>query len=229
MPSLNLLQGRYTQTDFTERFWNSARPLWEKVTHHPFIKAVKEGKASKSQLKVFTMQGYCIVRETVRLGALAVASCPDLPSQASTLRGVQEEVAHERLAMRFAKYLGITEKQMKGAITVPATSSLINYFYRVLSHGETAEKGVAIAVVNGALSEAWQQMLQGFRRAYRIPEKHLEYFKVHVGEGSDLLRQGMDLASQYAANEVLTERAVQTGLEGLRLLLSFWDGIQASK
>jgi thiaminase len=224
-----LLRGKYAETEFTERFWNSAQPLWEKVTRHPFIKAVKKGEAPKLQLKVFTKQGYCIVRETVRLGALAVASCPDLLSQASTLSGVQEEIGHERLAMRFGVYLGLTEKQVKESVPLPGTSSLINYFYRVLSYGETAEKGVAIAVVNGAFSEAWKQMLQGLRREYKVPEKSLEYFKVHVGEGSDLLCRGMELASDYAANDTLAERAVHTGLEGLRLQLSFWDDIAASK
>ncbi len=165
---------------FAERLQAECLPLRRACLDHPFVRGVETGTLPAARLRLFAQQAFWLLRETYRLGGLALARTPDLRTQEVILEKLHGELGHWKLMLAFARALGAADSEVESAEPLPGTMALTNFFYWVTAPGAPGERAAAIGASEGVFAPICARLARGFAAHYGLTPEAIRFFAVHA-------------------------------------------------
>lgn len=120
---------------FSDRIFETVKPIWESYLEHPFVKGIGDGTLDKEKFKHYMRQDYVYLIEYSRIFAIAASKANDLQTMttfANLLHGTMniEMDLHREYALQF----GISNEELAntdaGATMTAYTSYMLNLAQR---------------------------------------------------------------------------------------------------
>ncbi len=178
---------------------------------HPFVLAVKEGKASKNQIAGWIHQFMTWADPTNKLVGVMYANCPDEDLRESLLENILEEeqghtsktAGHVALIYRTLEALGWDEERRKRDEARPETWAFRHWWEVVMRNRPFVESIAALSFTAERLNPLiFAKILEGLKEHYDLSEDALASIAVHASDvevehGS----LGPTAMSRYATSE----------------------------
>lgn len=192
-----------------------------RISTHPFVKSLLEGKATKDQIKVHAIEWY--FHTVVFPNALAnlLARCKIQQMRAALSEGLYEEYtgqitktkAHLDLYFDYTNALGITREFLEQhAYLTPGTSSLINWYLY-----STSELDPLVGIATLAVAAEGQNvsrpgdpgasgvLAKGLKDHYGFKDADLEFWTVHDYADQEHSTAGVKLVVKFAQTDAQKE------------------------
>src|SRR5690606_30170269 len=104
-----VIEFKRPKTGFDQQIMAELKPLHERMTHHPIVRDIHEGKASLKLARGFTKEFIPIVRGTYRRMSMRIqhAAAHDYELQSALLKECAEEVWHTPMYLKWCKKIGV--------------------------------------------------------------------------------------------------------------------------
>ncbi|WP_240375019.1 thiaminase II [Bacillus piscicola] len=137
-------------TLFTDRIWESVKPIWQSYLDHPFVKGIGEGSLDQEKFKHYMKQDYVYLVEYSRLFAFGAAKAQNLETMttfANLLHGTMnfEMDLHRDYAAKF----GITNEELENTEASAVMTAYTSYMLNV------SQRGGVENVIASVLACAW--------------------------------------------------------------------------
>lgn len=219
------MKSALTPEEFIQQLQKECDPLRQRCLEHPFVCEVEEGKLPVERLKRFALQDYWLLKETYRLGALAILTAPDLWAQELILQKVSTELGHNRMLLKFARALGLKDEEVERAEPLAGTMALTNYFFWISAFGSPGERGAAIGASEEVFAPISGRMAEGLKTHYGLTSDDVEFFEVHaVSEVEHHALEKRILAS-YAETEEARRKIRRAARLGYEYEAMFFDAV----
>jgi pyrroloquinoline-quinone synthase len=214
---------------FAEALYAAARP--QKIETHPFIIRVREGAATRDEIRSFALHLTSATASFVRSLYAILSLCTDPDVRHSLVSNVLEEEGttsytpgkgatfdperhHPTMARRFARAAGVTDAEMDAFSVGPP-----NWFHRALAAGNWLGPFAYIAVGTEAnIPPTYRLLVPAFVERYGFNDHDLEFLYEHMTVDDRHGEEGAQLIASVATTEVLRKQA----LEGARRGGSGW-------
>jgi thiaminase (transcriptional activator TenA) len=125
---------------FTARLWASARPTFEAILEHPFLRGLTDGSLPEDRFRFYVKQDSLYLREYARCLALASAKAP-------TSSWCEMFAAHAQSALNVERSLheayfaawGLSPQELEATTATPTTTAYTSYLLRVAGTGTFEE------------------------------------------------------------------------------------------
>jgi pyrroloquinoline quinone (PQQ) biosynthesis protein C len=220
----------------TKAFWDEierSAAEWN-IARHPFVAAVREGRASREQLRRFAIEHWHMtVKDAGPYMAQAYASMLEIDAGmaqrlahnfAEEALGLQTHTAgHDELLVEFwERGLGLPRKELETSIPSAAARAANAYFWFIVSR--RARYVGALGIGEGGFSQACEQLLAGLREHYGMHDEALRFFSGHIEADRDHAETGREgiarlLSSDAEQREFLAQARTMAEL--------YWRGYDA--
>lgn len=198
---------------------------------HPFVKAVKEGRATMDQIREWARQDYKFRNITPQISMMRYLACSD-PEFAPALYEVVEEetegmssgsAGHIDLFIEFAEALGLKRPELEAAAMRPATAAHL-YFVELMIHKYPWFVTMAAQIAaEGTFPGATKLLGEGLMEHYQMPRESVRFFTVHTEEDAEHGSLAEKIAERYLHSPALQAQARQVGLRRMELLYDIWS------
>jgi pyrroloquinoline-quinone synthase len=198
--------------------------------HHPFVRAVCEGRASKENICCWAIQDYQFRRAVPRLAMLRYLACTDPVFQPKLYEVVEEETqglrpgssGHPDMFVDFAEALGLERKELETAPLEPSTAAHL-YYAELIIH--TLPWFVVMAAqmsAEGTFAPAAAALGKGFIEQYQMKPESVRFFTVHVEADAEHGSLAEEIARTYITSPSLEAQTREVALRRLELLYNTW-------
>jgi pyrroloquinoline quinone (PQQ) biosynthesis protein C len=205
-----------------QSFWQRVETLADEfnIGRHPFVQTVREGKASREELRQFaiehyemtvrdsgpyTAQGYCSMAKLDAVGAEMMAQ-----NFAEEAMGLYTHTAgHAALLFEFWEGgLGLPREELEQS-SASASARAVNAYFWLLMTQKVRYSGAG-GILEGGFSQACEKMLSGLQTHYGMRPEALRFFSGHVEADREHAIIGRKLIERLLTterewNEFLTE------------------------
>ena len=197
-----------------EGFWQQVEALADEfnIGHHPFVRAVNEGRATRQQLRQFAVehyemtvrdsgpyiaQGYCSMAKLDGAGAKLMAE-----NFAEEAMGLHTGTArHAALLFEFwERGLGLPREALENSSASTAARGLNAYFWLMMT--QKIRYSAAAGILEGGFSKACEKMLFGLQHHYGIKADALRFFSGHVEADREHAATGRKLIERLLTNDL---------------------------
>ena len=200
--------------------------------HHPFVRAVCAGRASKEQIRQWALQDYQFRRAVPRLAMLRFLACSDPVFQVKLYEVVEEEtrglrpgsMGHPDMFVEFAAALGLEREELETAPLRPATAAHL-YYSELIVH--TLPWFVVMAAqmsAEGTFAPAAAALGKAFIEQYGMKPESVRFFTVHVDADAEHGSLAEEIAESYLTSPALQTQTREVALRRLELLYDAWTG-----
>ena len=214
---------------FAEALYAAARP--QKIETHPFILKVRDGAATRDEIRSFALHLASATESFVRSLHAILSRCPNPVVRHSLISNVLEEEGmtayvpgqgatfdperhHPTMARRFARAAGVSDADLDAFAVGPP-----NWFHRALAAGNWLGPFAYIAVGTEAnIPPTYRLLIPAFAERYGFSDHDLEFLYEHVTVDDRHGEEGAQLIASVATTEELRRQA----LEGARRGGSGW-------
>ncbi len=206
---------------------------------HPFFRDWVAGKLPRTTLQRWAPQFYAWLTCIPRAYALRFARLPWEPRFAKyrpmLLEHLTEEAGfpegvhtpHPELFLRFCEGLGLSRESVETAELLPTTHLAIDDFMYV-NHEEPFYVSAAGSSEPPNV-DLCEKLLPVLRKVYKIPEKHLEYYRLHGEADKEHSILVNSLVRDFAQEGVATRRRMwQAMLRSFGVHQAIVDGVLAA-
>ncbi|MCR2803861.1 thiaminase II [Paenibacillus soyae] len=153
-------------TLFSERLYQSSRPIWERSHRHPFLTELRDGTLSPDRFIYYLKQDYVYLIDYAKLFALASVKSPDLETM-HKFAELYHSTLHVEMELhrQYAERFGVPRAELERTKPAPTTIAYTKYMLDIATNGSLAqvvaallpcmwsyrEIGVTLAAIPGAL------------------------------------------------------------------------------
>jgi pyrroloquinoline-quinone synthase len=217
-------------TDFVRKLKEEIARSPKQRIHHPFVRAVCEGSASKEHIRRWALQDYQFRRAVPRLAMLRYLACTDPVFQPKLYEVVEEEteglrpgsVGHPDMFVEFAEALGVQRRELESAPLDPATAAHL-YYAELIIH--TCPWFVVMAAqmsAEGTFAPAAAALGKAFIERYGMKAESVRFFTVHVEADAEHGSLAEEIARTYITSPPLEGQTREVALRRLELLYETW-------
>ncbi|MBN8235351.1 thiaminase II [Halobacillus kuroshimensis] len=156
---------------FTDRLYESARPIWEAYLDHPFVKGIGDGTLELEKFQFFMRQDYLYLIDYCRVFALGSVKAKSLDTMTMFSELLHSTLSEEmELHRNYAERIGISREELEE--TKPSATLLAYTSYMLNKANQGSEAEVAACV----LACTWSYNVIGLHLAEQNQgEKHEFY------------------------------------------------------
>lgn len=195
----------------------------QKITQHPYLSALEEGKVKKEELKYFAGHQYHIINSDLRSLAHLI-SRESSPVGREFLMGILHgESEALKGIITFGKALGLTEKEMSLFEPSPLGFGYPAFVAWLGAYGSAAELAAAFLVNLSAWGANCGKMSRILMSKLEFEEADLKFFDLFASTPPEFQTQAIAVLADGMSRGILphlVERAARL-LQGYELL--FWD------
>ena len=217
-------------TEFVRKLKEEIARSPKQRVHHPFVRAVCEGRASKEQIRHWALQDYQFRRAVPRLAMLRYLACTDPVFRPKLYEVVEDEtrglrpgsVGHADMFVEFAAALGLDRNELEAAPLKPATAAHL-YYTELIIH--TLPWFVVMAAqmsAEGTFSPAADALGKAFVQQYDMKPESVRFFTVHVEADAEHGSLAEEIARSYMTSLPLQTQTREVALRRLELLYDVW-------
>ncbi len=203
------------------------------AVHHPFLKRFATEPLTLEQIQNFGLQHYQLVKVFVTYMTNLLPKFPDGNGNRYFGPIFNDEFgqwtifrSHAALYRNFLKALGLEEEAWGRVRLLPETAWFIEAHLEI-----TRSKEFLIGL--GAIGPGhefsipimFSDLVEGFRRNTRLPEKEMEYFLMHIEEDVAHAKLFNEAIAHYAPDAEGQGKVRQGTLKSLEARKIFWDGL----
>jgi len=145
---------------------------------HPFYQMWSDGKLSLDSLTGYSKEYFQLVKAVPSFMTPIIKQAPD-SLRSELISNQEEEVKHIKPWMRFAKALGVAQKELDQYQGLPKTRKAISQLSSLMDSFE--EGSCAMYALEKEIPKISQIKLEGLAEFYGISsEEATEYFKLHT-------------------------------------------------
>ena len=214
---------------FAKSLYAAARP--HQLESHPFIVKVREGAATRDEIRHFALHLTSATESFVRSLHAILSICPDPLVRHSLISNVLEEEGttgyvpgqgatfdperhHPTMARRFARAAGVTDAEIDAFQVGPP-----RWFHRAIAAGNWLGPFAYIAVgTEASIPPTYRLLVPAFAEHYGFSDVAMEFLYEHMTVDD---RHGEE-GAQLIASVATTEDARRQALEGARRGGSGW-------
>jgi pyrroloquinoline quinone (PQQ) biosynthesis protein C len=220
-----------TSTEFVREFKREIAQHPKLRERHPFVKAVKEGRATMDQIRTWACQDYKFRNITPQISMMRYLACSDPAFQPALYEVVEEETegmssgtaGHIDLFIEFAQALGLSRAELDAAPLAPATAAHL-YFVELMIHKYPWFVVMAAQIAaEGTFPGATKLLGEGLMEHYHLPPEAVRFFTVHTEEDAEHGSLAEKIAEAYLHAPALQEQTREVGLRRLELLYDIWS------
>ncbi|MBI1250486.1 MAG: CADD family putative folate metabolism protein [Alphaproteobacteria bacterium] len=197
---------------------------------HPFYQAWTEGRLPLDALKDYSRQYFHHVEAFPRAVSAVHAQCPDAQGRKMLAENLMEEEGlgegktdHATLWMDFARGLGVSAADVRGAVLNPETEALIEAF-RTLSRQSYAAGLGALYAYESQLPDVAATKIAGLVGYGVTDSRTIRFFAVHERADVEHAAVCRDLLNQLSPEDRAEAQAAADTLA--QALWGFLDGVQ---
>ena len=213
--------------DFISELHRKIKPF--NLLNHPFYKDWNAGKLNIKILQEYSKQYFHHVEAFPRCISAIHSNCTDLKNRQVLLGNLMEEEdikkPHPGLWLKFAKGLGVSEKEVKKAMINKETKELIDKFLTIsrLSYA----KGLgALYAYEYQMPQVAKSKIEGLAKFYGISdEETIEFFKVHIEADEWHSEECLSLLKQLKT-KTKCEEAIEGEVGIAKLMWKFLIGVE---
>jgi len=200
-----------------------ARPVWEAIFAHPFIKELGAGTLSRARFLFFVCQDYLYLQDFARALCLGGAKADSLETLDMFADHAATVVRVERnLHSNWSVKLGLAPQDLATSVRAPATQAYTRHLLAVAQSGTLAE---TVAVV---LPCYWIYWEVGKRLSLSLPADPLyaEWIQAYSSEGFGAhVQQQLALIARLAptVSPAERERLQEHFVQSCRYEYLFWE------
>src|SRR6266508_294357 len=210
-------------TPFHQHLREAARPVWEAIFAHPFVKELGAGTLSRARFLFFVRQDYLYLQDFARTLCLAGAKADSLDTLDMFADHAATVVRVERnLHGNWASKLGLAPQELTQTARAPVTQAYTRHLLTVAQGGTLAETVAAV------LPCYWIYWEVGKRLSASLPADPLyaEWIQAYTAEGFGAhVEQQLQLVDRLAVGVSLAERErmQEHFVQSSRYEYLFWD------
>ncbi len=202
---------------------------------HPFFRGIERGEVPKPVVQAWVQQFYPWLASVPIAMAERFSNCPidvaNDPFRRLILDQLVEEAGdpkgtttgHPELWLRFCEGLGVPRAQVLGAPQLPSTMVAIDDFlytnrvhpFYVSAAGSSEPPNVELCA----------RLLPAFQRHYRVPDDHLEYYRLHVTADVEHSEWIGRIVASFARTPEVRKQMWDQMLRGFSLHALLVDGV----
>ena len=220
----------------TQTFWNTVEGIADEfnIGRHPLVKLIKEGKATRQQIRQFAVEHYeMTVRDSghyIAQGYISMATIDKQGAEMMAENFVEEAMglhthtaSHTELLFEFwEKGLGLSRQELEQSSASPAARAMNAYFWLLVSR--KAEYSGALGVLEGGFSHACEGILDGLQTHYNMSPDALRFFSGHMEADREHAQTGRKLIDRL----LTTDRDRQEFVKEVRCAAElYWKGWDA--
>jgi pyrroloquinoline-quinone synthase len=210
------------------------------VLRHPAMRALAEGRLPLEGVRAWALQFWHCIRNSARSFAAVHANLPDedLDLRRELAANIFEEDAggisktdnHNALFLEFARAIGLSDAEVRGAARGPEASALMGEFeVRALSREQALEwlciRGVGMERANAAICAA---MGEALRKHYGLARADTRFFDVHSSIDEDHGEFAVKVLRRLGTTPARRAELERKILAGAELFYRVWDTMQAA-
>ena len=210
-----------------EKIRSDLKPLEEKISIHPYLKALEEGRVPLDLLKVFAGQQHHIISSDLRSIALILSREGMRPSRGFLMNVLQGEAAALDALHAFAGALGLNISDLDGFEPLPAAHAYCTFVAWLALYGSDGELAGALLVNFPAWGANCGRMSKALHAKYGLVPSALTFFDLFADmppfeqEAIAIIQNALDRGIPAR----LIHRAARM-LQGYELM--FWDAMAAA-
>ena len=140
MRLVNCSVGKCRKLQFSKILRSNAKPIWDKIYAHPYLKEFGDGTLSISKFKYFLQQDHIYVVEYCRPLAIAISKADSAEEMKwfadLIIGGLTWEAKNEEM---LAEMIGMSYGELTSAIQSPTSRAYSDFLVQVASTGTVAE------------------------------------------------------------------------------------------
>ena len=221
----------------TQAFWSQVESIAEEfnIGRHPLATAVKEGKATRDQIKNFAIEHYeMTVRDSghyIAQGYISMAQIDKEGAQLMAENFVEEAMgmythtaSHTELLFEFwEKGLGLPRQQLEQSSASPASRAMNAYFWMLVSR--KAKYSGALGVLEGGFSQAAEKIFEGLQTHYHVAPEALRFFSGHIEADREHAQTGRKLIDRLLTTDQEREEFIKEARCAAELYWKGWDAM----
>jgi pyrroloquinoline-quinone synthase len=185
---------------------------------HPFSKAWKEGRLTRSQLGDWATQQYYYIENVSQMFAALFIRMPDLDARQLVLENLtgeeDENGRHPDILLKFAKACGRDPEMVKTAWlrgeVYPGTMAMRAWTWELATVRELSEAAAGIMIaLEGQTPQVYPAYIEA-GRAMGFSDDDLEFFHIHTEADIEHEAHGLKICYRYATTPELQTRAIAT-------------------
>lgn len=184
-------------TPVHQQLREAARPIWEAIFAHPFVRELGAGTLARERFLFFVRQDYLYLQDFARALCLGGAKADSLDTLDMFAEHAATVVRVERhLHTHWSEKLGLTPQELAHAERAPVTQAYTRHLLAVAHGGTLAE------LVAAVLPCYWIYWEVGTRLSAALPSEPLyaEWIQAYSAEGFGAhVRQQLALLDRLAA------------------------------
>ena len=211
------------QRAFHDILGAAARPIWEAILAHPFLKELGAGTLPHDRFLYFIRQDYLYLFEFARVLCVGGSKAEDLDTLEMFAKHAANTVAVERVMHTgFMQRLGLQADQLLDSQRTPTTQAYTRHLLAVAREGSLAE------VVAAVLPCYWIYLEVGRHLAIYQPADPIyqDWIKAYGSETfAGLVQQQLNLVDRLGARAPAHEsrRMTEHFIQSSRYEYLFWD------
>jgi thiaminase/transcriptional activator TenA len=211
------------QRAFHDILGAAARPIWEAILAHPFLKELGAGTLPHDRFLYFIRQDYLYLFEFARVLCVGGSKAEDLDTLEMFAKHAANTVAVERVMHTgFMQRLGLQADQLLESQRTPTTQAYTRHLLAVAREGSLAE------IVAAVLPCYWIYLEVGRHLAIYQPADPIyqDWIKAYGSETfAGLVQQQLNLVDRLGARASAHEsrRMTEHFIQSSRYEYLFWD------
>jgi thiaminase/transcriptional activator TenA len=191
-------------TPFHQHLRETARPVWEAIFAHPFVKELGAGTLAQARFRFFVRQDYLYLQDFARALCLGGAKADSLDTLAMFAEHAATVVRVERnLHSQWSGKLGLTPQELAQTARAPVTHAYTGHLLAMAQGGTLAE------IVAAVLPCYWIYWEVGKQLSASLPAEPLyaEWIQAYSSEGFGAhVQQQLALIDRLATEVSAAER-----------------------
>lgn len=210
-----------------EQIRSDLKPIETKISKHPYLRTLEDGRVQQNSLKIFPGQQHHIISSDLRSIALIVSRQGMLPSRRFLLNVLQGEAAALDALYVFAGTLGLNVNDLEVFEPLPAAHAYCAFVAWLALYGSDAELVGAFLVNFPTWGSSCGRMRNALRDKYGIAQSALTFFELFANmpsfdqEALSIIQNGLDRGVPAR----LIHRAARM-LQSYELM--FWDAMASA-
>ena len=202
-----------------------------KMLRHPFYQTWTMGKLSREALKGYAAQYHHFVQAFPTYLSATHANTPDLSVRQVLLENLIEEERgpgnHPDLWMRFARSLGISDKEAAQTRLLPETREALDTMRSLTRDASSLEGVSALYAYESQIPEVAGVKIDGLKRFYGITDPGaLSFFTVHQEADVHHSQSEREILANGALDPEERRSCVEAARTSARAMLKLLDGVE---
>lgn len=212
-----------TPSSFTQQLWEAARPVYEAILQHPFVKGLADAELPRDRFQFYVVQDSLYLREFARCLAALASRAPDPETLSMLNRHASDSMQVEKsLHDSFLAEFGMHPEQVDAAPVAPSNRAYCD-FLLASALGRPFHEGLAAVLPCYWIYQRVGQQLLSKGSPDSLYRRWIETYA--SDEFDRTVREILDRTDRLAATLTEAQRADMTGrfVTASRYEWMFWD------